>query len=186
MLDIHIENATLSLKRLTLIRELQEAREQRQAAKENHARLVQHHEAFSSSVAKRIHSGLHGNGNRADYMSAAESQYECIPAQYVVRQHAELIKVVRSQELLETYIRLVEQQNHELIEDLTYTRDEMLSELKHQQDQQKQRASIIREQMFQHLVEKVKCAHQDKSGKHPSILRSLVLRNARTRAFVFR
>lgn len=187
MLDTQIENATLSLKRLSLKRELQEVREQRQAANEQHARIVRNHGELASRVQQRLHNVLHGKSNMRDYVVAVEAKYETLPPQYVVRQHAELVKIIRYQEILETFIRLVEQQNDVVIADLVYIKQEMSSELLHQRDQQNQCERQIQEQMFQRILQTVKTsALRDKSGpsNQRSMLQSLILRKASNRMFV--
>jgi hypothetical protein len=189
ILDSQIENATLSLKRLSLRRELQEVREQRQAANEHHASIVRNHMELASSVQKRLDTMLHGKSNMRDYVSAVEAMYDDVPPQYVVRQHAELVKIVRSQEILETFIRLVEHQHDEIVADLVCAKQEMLSELQHQRDQQKQQARQIQEQMFQRILQTVQKSahhHEEKSGSsnQRSILQSLILRKASNRMFV--
>lgn len=187
MLDSQIESATLSLKRLSLRRELQEVRQQRQVANEQHTRVVKNHEDLASSVQKRLDTMLHGRSNMRDYVAAVEVMYDDVPPNYVVRQHAELVKIVRSQEVLETFIRLVEHQNDKIIADMVQAKQVMLSELQHQRDQQKQHAHQIQEQMFQRLLQTVqKSAQREKSGSNNqrSILQSLILRKASNRVFV--
>merc|ERR1712232_876941 len=71
----------------------------------------------ATSASSRLHRIIYGEQLMPNYIEAVKSHYEInsIPSNYVLQKHANLIKYVRNQELLDTYIRLVEQHNEKLI-----------------------------------------------------------------------
>ena len=183
MIELHINNARMSLKCLTLQRELKEVRTQRAATNGEHFKFVRHYNTRIADASKRLGVAVHGT-NLKPHIDAAEKQYIDFPPKYIIRKYAELVKVARAQEVLETYTRLLQQQNREMIEELHVFRHEMLSELKEKRDQREEQAYLIQEQRVHLLTEKVRSYYAEKNKtvvNQTSILQQIVLRKANQR-----
>lgn len=202
VLDEEITTGQLTLRRLSLDRQLAEVRSQRKSAKEQHHKLVSHYQARSIADRRRLHSIINGSATLTTYFNATKGKYDVNPGDYVVRKHAQLLQLVRSQEILESYIKIAQQQNESIIRDLRQTRQDMRLALQEQHCQRKAIQYQIHEQMVAMVTAKIKAyykSHQvNNTNEHiaarrtcsertfavPTLIQRLVTRKASERCFM--
>jgi hypothetical protein len=105
-LDAQIVTGELTLRRLSLERQLKEVRSERKAAHKQSRKLVTYYEERIAVANRRYQSTTNGSSNLNEYIYAAREQYDLYPGEYIVRKHAQLLIVGRSQQLLESYATL--------------------------------------------------------------------------------
>jgi len=150
-LEHYMDNASIALECITIRREIEKTKERRITNKKRHHEARKHYEKRLSSEVFHMERIIQGRNLPAKYTDAVKCLYHIMPAPYVLRKHAELIQNVRNQELLETYIRLREQHNEELVQYLEWKRMNLIKGLFIQED----RIHLVKEQIIQLVAQKV-------------------------------
>lgn len=122
MLQENIENlggnAYLSMRCLSLQRQLLEVKEKRRISNKRYEETKEHYEHRLSFTSKRLRRILFGKTMVPTYFRFVKSQYNILcrddmPVNYVLRMYAELIKYVRHQKVIDLYANVLEQHNHD-------------------------------------------------------------------------
>lgn len=150
-LEHFMDNASIVLECITIRREIEKTKERRRINKKRHHEVRKHYEKRLSSEVFHMERIMQGRNLLAKYTDAVKCLYELMPGPYILRKHAELIQNVRNQELLETYMRLREQHNDELVQYLEWKRMNMIKGLFIQED----RIHLVKEQIVQLVAQKV-------------------------------
>jgi hypothetical protein len=159
-LDEQIATGELTLRRLSLKRQLAEVRSQRKDAKEQHHKLVTYYHDRSIVDKRRYQSTINISSSLNAYINAAKGKYDVNPGRYVVRKHAQLLKIERSQELLESYAAIAQEQYEAIIQDLRETCQDMRLALHEEKCQMGATQYQIHEQMVAMVTAKVKAYYK--------------------------
>mmetsp|Transcript_29357 Transcript_29357/g.43335 ORF Transcript_29357/g.43335 Transcript_29357/m.43335 type:complete len:188 (+) Transcript_29357:75-638(+) len=150
-LEYCAEYANMTLECIALKREIQRVKGERRTHTKRHEKIKKYYRLLLSSEGFHMDRIIQGRNMLNKYTDAVKSLYQMTPTPYVLRKHAELIRIVRKQELLETYIRLKEKQNKELMEYLQNKRMNLIKGLFIQEE----RMDVVKAQLVQLLAKKV-------------------------------
>eukprot|EP00547_Thalassionema_nitzschioides_P013599 CAMPEP_0194251792 /NCGR_PEP_ID=MMETSP0158-20130606/26200_1 /TAXON_ID=33649 /ORGANISM="Thalassionema nitzschioides, Strain L26-B" /LENGTH=169 /DNA_ID=CAMNT_0038989027 /DNA_START=252 /DNA_END=761 /DNA_ORIENTATION=+ len=114
-------------------RQLAQIKQKRQISNKRFAKTQEEHKRRAATASDKLRRLLHGNKMLPIYVDVVKTQYDSIPANYVLLKHAEVLKFSRSQELLETYIEIFELHSSELIEAMERAQMNLLIGLKMQE-----------------------------------------------------
>lgn len=192
ILQNEIGVAQLTLQRLKVERQLKAIRAQRKKANDEHGRLVHNCKQTSSELSKRLNKVIYDNTSVTlrNYIDVLQPSYESSVSPLIVRVHAQLIKCLRAQELLESYTNSTRQDYDSLIGNLRETGQELLLELQDVRDQHHAQSYLIQEQLVILVSSRVKRYYEKKNknnqttdmGQSPgSFFQQLIRRKARQR-----
>jgi len=145
-----INDASLSMECLALRRELQNVKNIRERDQRLFAKVRNNCQVRMGIVSKRLDRITH-RPNMNHYITAVKMQYDSVPTPYVLRKHAELLKYIRHEELFDTYIRIMEKQNREMIQQMETYLLNMMYNLK----VEKQRVSTINGYVFHSIARRL-------------------------------
>lgn len=155
-LDEQLANGVLSLRRLSLRRQLNEIRLERQRDNQDQEKLVKSYKNRMAAATKRFQAIMIGTCDiRSEYIRIAQEHYTKDCGDYVVRKHAQLLHLGRSQPILEAYISMTQQQYGNMIEVLREIHHDMLYDLHTQKSQHKEQQCQIQKQLVTMVTAKV-------------------------------
>jgi hypothetical protein len=184
-IDYHIKNAELTLRRLSLERQIAAVKKSRETAAIVHEKVCRHYTDRLAAASKRLRSTIECP-HLKDYIEAVGQQYDSIPLQYVVRKHAEIVRFMRVQEVMDLYLQLEERQYENMIGELEDIKENVLDELNILRTQHYEQECRIQDQRIHILTEKVKSYYLEKRTTVTSkseLLHHVVLKKASARVW---
>lgn len=155
-LEEQIAAGKLSLRRLSLERQLKEVRLERQCDNQDQEKLVKSYNDRMAAITKRFRSIMNGTSDtRREYRRIAKDHYSKNCGDYVVRKHTQLLHLMRSQQLLESYVSISQQQCVKLIEVMQETHHDMLYDLRVKKSQHNVQKHQIEKQLVAIVTAKV-------------------------------
>ena len=185
-----IVNAELTLKQLSLQRQLQEIRDERREANERHKGLADHYAQRMTEASKRCHTILNDLYKLSDYMSVSAEYYNDNPGNYVLSKHSQLLMFIRSNHILDNYHRHTVTMYEKIAEGLEETIQELRQEVRELKNQREDQAYLIQEQtvilvtarITSYYDEKNKAAcHGESISRPSSLLQKLISKKANQR-----
>mmetsp|Transcript_25602 Transcript_25602/g.42574 ORF Transcript_25602/g.42574 Transcript_25602/m.42574 type:complete len:195 (+) Transcript_25602:860-1444(+) len=161
MMEQQIAVAELTLRGLQLRRQLQEVRRQRAIANEEHERHVEQCQERTTKVGIQFHALIHGEDSSSDYIDVVKEIHTRNLGRYVIRKHARLIKLVRSQELLAGYVQIAKEQHDFLIGTLQEAKQNVVEELQAMREEKQARAYLIQEHMVKLVTAKIRAYYNE-------------------------
>jgi len=157
-----VRDARLSMECLTLRRKSNETKNEREIAQERFAEVQSHYNARIENASNNFNNLILGD-DLLDYIRIVKEQYHHPPNLSVLQKHAELLRYVRNQELLETYIRIMEKQHKETIHRMVKIRMNMVVGLM----AQKEKVASIRKNLFYVATKRVELYCKQKVKRIP-------------------
>lgn len=164
-LDDEIATGRLTLRRLSLERQLKEVRLERQHANGDQERLIKSYTDRMAAATKRFQSLVTStSGSRSACRRVAKEYYPRNCGDYVVRKHAQLLHLLRSQQILESYVSITQEQYGNMIERMRETHHDMFHDLQDQRSQHEAQKNQIHNQMVTMVAARVMTYYKSKVG----------------------
>eukprot|EP00546_Thalassionema_frauenfeldii_P012676 CAMPEP_0178909930 /NCGR_PEP_ID=MMETSP0786-20121207/8809_1 /TAXON_ID=186022 /ORGANISM="Thalassionema frauenfeldii, Strain CCMP 1798" /LENGTH=174 /DNA_ID=CAMNT_0020582113 /DNA_START=30 /DNA_END=551 /DNA_ORIENTATION=- len=150
---------------LTLQRQLLEVKEKRKTSNKRYEDMKEHYEHRLSCTSKRLRRILFGRTMVPTYFRAVKSQYDILcrndmPVDYVLRMYAELIKYVRHQKVIDLYINVLEQHNHEFCKYLHTKKMSLVIGL----GKQEEKLETVDEELVEIVANKIARCYKEKDN----------------------
>lgn len=156
-LDACIENANLSVQCLTLKAEIARVKSRREQSKQKFVKTREHYETRKAEAYKYFHQLVFSDAMLKEYIDVIKSKGQEVLPSYILQQQAKLYKYARHEELLQIYLRLLEQHSEDLISDMEKAKNNMIIGLMKQEEN----IDVVMEEMVELVAKQVHSFHSD-------------------------
>lgn len=162
-MEQHIAIAELTMKSLKVRRQLLEIRRQRDVAIGEHQRhVLQECEERIAVAQQQFQQHIHGISDLPEYVAAVKEKYDRNPGRYLLRKHAQIVKLVRSQQLLEDHIEIAKEHSAFIIGTIVEVKDRLHTELLERREDKEAREYLIHGRMVALMTAKIRIYYEMK------------------------
>mmetsp|Transcript_447 Transcript_447/g.647 ORF Transcript_447/g.647 Transcript_447/m.647 type:complete len:225 (-) Transcript_447:89-763(-) len=155
-----IEYANLTQKYLALKRRIKQAKAERKNARKHFALVQKHYQDRQEDALMYTSILFSGVGMAQEFLKAAKSQYEVMPAADTLRIHAQLIKYTRNQILMERHLHAKIKDYDSFLYQMEKRKENLIENL----ELEEERIDTIQDELADLVIEQVESLYKE-NGK---------------------